>query len=179
GTRWVETQNLIASDGEAGDEFGGSLALAGSMAVSGATNDGFSDIPAAYVYELVTDELVEVDVKPRRATNRIDLAARGVVRVAICGSDELDVSEIDLSTLQFGPNGAPPLPNSDRKRILDRDLLDVDGDARTDLVRRFRISALGLELGDTEACIRGRLLDGTAFDGCDRIQTVISSDPRD
>jgi hypothetical protein len=178
GTRWVETQNLIASDGEAGDGFGGSIALARSVAVSGATNDGFSDIPAAYVYDLVTNELADLDVRPRSANNRINVAARGVVRVAIHGSDELDVNEVDLSTLQLGPNGAAPLPNSSRTRIRDRDLGDVDGDALADLVMRFRISELGLDLGDTEACIRGRLLDGTAFDGCDRIQTFIRSDAR-
>jgi len=52
GTSWVEEQKLIASDGEAFDQFGWSVALAGDVAVAGApfSDDDGSGSGSAYVY---------------------------------------------------------------------------------------------------------------------------------
>lgn len=53
GGRWTEQHKLTASDGAAGDNFGGALALAGTTAIVGAFNaaiNGVAQQGAAYVY---------------------------------------------------------------------------------------------------------------------------------
>ena len=109
---------------------------------------------------------IEVDVMPRREVNRIDLLRRGVVRVAVLGTESFDVLDVDSSTLRFGPDDAQPLhPVDGRVRDVNRDEID-------DLVLRFRAQDAGIAPGDTEACIRGELLDATPIEGCDEITTV-------
>jgi len=50
GGAWVETQKLLASDGEEGDIFGGSVSLSGDVLVVGAAG-GNGETGAAYVFE--------------------------------------------------------------------------------------------------------------------------------
>jgi len=114
------------------------------------------DVPILHSARL--PPLVRIDVEPRHAENRVRLEGRGWISAAILGSDDVDVADVELGTLAFGPDAARP----DRK--VKRD--DVDGDGFTDLVTRYRRDETGLAPGDARACLSGSH-DGFDFESCD------------
>ena len=93
-------------------------------------------------------------------------AVCGVVPVAVLGSDTFDVADIDVTTLAFGPAGAP-LAHRNGPHAKDANQDRVD-----DLLAHFLTEESGIAFGETEACVTGELLDGTPFEGCDDIITV-------
>ena len=105
-----------------------------------------------------------IDIRPFSPANRIQLRGRGLVLVALKGSEELDIADVELATLAFGPNGAPPIG-----RPMTR---DIDRDGMLDLVLRFRVPETGIAPGDDEACLDGETLDGVVIVGCDSIDPV-------
>ncbi len=109
---------------------------------------------------------IEIEIRPGSDVDTINPASRGVIPVAVLGSADFDVSEVNVSKLAFGPDFAP---QSGAGRSLRR---DVNSDGFVDLMARFRIGESGIEAGDTDACISGEMIDGVPFLGCAAIQTV-------
>lgn len=101
----------------------------------------------------------DVDIKPGDDTNAINPKSKGVVPVAILGSDSLDVNDINRSTLAFGPNEAAPAHKAGGH------VEDVNGDGFPDLVSHYKDT--GIAKGDIQACVTGETNDGTALEGCD------------
>jgi hypothetical protein len=109
---------------------------------------------------------VAIDVKPGSPENRVNPFARGVVPVALLGSDALDVALVDVASLRFGSETAPAAP------AVHSGFDDVDGDGHVDLVTHHRIPMTGIAAGDKQACLAGQLVDGTPLWGCDEVHTV-------
>jgi hypothetical protein len=104
---------------------------------------------------------VEIDVKPRRASNRFHPRSRRSIPVAILGSERFPVEEMDPASVGVGPDAAPA-----RGRPK---LRAVKGDGWTDLVLRFRPRDAGIARDDSEVCLSGETHDGIGFEGCDAV----------
>jgi hypothetical protein len=114
-------------------------------------------------------ETISIAIKLGNTHNPINPLGRGVVPVAILGSDTFDVTDVDASTLAFGSAGAPLAHRNGPHSK------DANHDGFTDLLAHFLTEEAGIAPGDEEACVTGELLDGTAFEGCDAITTQTPS----
>lgn len=137
-----------------------------------------------------------LDIKPGSCPNSFNRESKGVLPVALVGTDTFDVSQVDIDSLELGradgvggsvqPNEGPPGPHSvieDVATPFDGELCechDLDGDGIDDLSMKFRsqdlVEALELDSlpggGLVELCLTGTLLDGTPFEACDCIRLV-------
>jgi hypothetical protein len=119
---------------------------------------------------------VRIDIKPDSGSNHINLGARGVVPVAILGSDTFDVSTIDLATLSFGPANALPVHDLGMSQSFSGHLEDVNRDGYPDLNTHYRILETGLSCHDESAMLTGRTIDGWYLEGSDSIIAVPRGD---
>jgi hypothetical protein len=115
---------------------------------------------------------VEIDIKPGSFPNSINPKSKGVIPVAILGSATLDVTTVNVTTLQFGPNGASPAHDLASPEWYAKHLEDVNGDGFIDLVSHYNTQETGIAFGDTEACLTGNFNDGRAFEGCDSVRVL-------
>jgi hypothetical protein len=118
-----------------------------------------------YTVQDPTLEIV-IDIKPGNEVNNINPLSRGVIPVAILGSEEFVVDEIDVSTITFGRGLASPAHRKGAHRA------NVDGDEWPDLLVHFRTEEAGIAVGDTAACVVAETVDGVEVVGCDAIQIV-------
>ncbi len=119
---------------------------------------------------------VEIDIKPGSYPNSFNVNGKGVIPVAILGSPDFDVTEIDTSTLSFGGldlrvkgNGAPQCSIED---VSGANMPDGEPDGYPDLVCQFEDDASNWEEGEAGATLTGRLTNGAPFKGTDSINIV-------
>jgi hypothetical protein len=108
---------------------------------------------------------VRLDIRPGDLSAQINPRSRGVIPVGILGSDTLDVADIDVTTLAFGPNEAAAAHRHGHRE-------DVNYDGIMDLMLHFRTQDTGIACGDESAMLTGETLDGQPIEGSDSIQTV-------
>ncbi|MGD8963127.1 MAG: hypothetical protein PVH43_11465, partial [Desulfobacterales bacterium] len=86
---------------------------------------------------------VAVDIKPRSCPNRLYIKSRGVLKVAILGSENFDASLVDPSTVQI--DGARPFNWKLKDAATPYDIDTMQGDCR-DCTRKGRDGFLDLVL---------------------------------
>jgi hypothetical protein len=114
-------------------------------------------------------ESVDIDIKPGSDPNSVNPTSRGVIPVAILGSDTFDVADVDVTTLAFGPSAAAPAHNAGGHQE------DLNHDGLTDLVSHYRTDETGIAFGNVEVCVTGEKLDGTPFEGCSSVEVLAPS----
>ena len=115
---------------------------------------------------------VDIDIKPGSDPNSIRLSNKGVIPMAILGTDTFDVTDVDVTTLEFGPDGAAPAHDLTDPIVYADHLRDVNDDGFTDLVSHYRIQETGISVGDTEACVTGQTTGGVSIEGCDAVRPL-------
>lgn len=132
-----------------------------------------------------------LDIKPGSCPNPLNVGSQGVLPVALLGTDEFDVSLVDLSTVRLSraddvggsvrPNEGPPGPHSKIEDVgtpFDANLCDcheLEGDGIDDLAMKFPTPdlAIALELYEmepgtvVELVVTGSLTDGVMFAASD------------
>ncbi len=106
-----------------------------------------------------------VDIMPGSTTNPINLQDKGVIPLAVLGSEFLDTRTIDPLSVRFGRGQAIEAHRQGHYE-------DVNGDGRTDLVLHFRTQESGILATDRAVCLTGNKKDGTPFQGCDAITVI-------
>lgn len=113
--------------------------------------------------------VVSIDVKPGSDPNCFNINGHGVIPVAILGSQDLDVSNIDVTSLLFG--GLEVRVRGNKGPLCSVEL--ANGDSYLDLVCHFADDPSNWTVGETdEASLKGTLLDGTDIEGTDSICVV-------
>ena|GEM_PF-2883443 len=149
----------------------------------------------------VVDNLVVtrplVDIKPGSCPNPFNRTSHGVLPVALLGTDESDITQIDISSIRLSradgiggevaPNEGPPGPHSVFEDVATPfagapcDCHDLEGDGFDDLSVKFRsddvVEVLELEDlasgAEVELKVTGKLLNGIPFTiGSDCIMIV-------
>ena len=121
---------------------------------------------------------VPLDIKPQSCPNPLNVNGKGNLPVAILGTDELDVNDIDVSTVQL--EGVDPIRSSIEdvatpvtNRQDDCDCTTDGPDGFDDLTLKFDTQDIVLALGavndgdEVKLTLTGNLNDGTAITGLD------------
>ena len=116
---------------------------------------------------------VDIDIRPWSERNLVFPFSRQLISVALLGADGFDVAQVDATTLAFGPAMASPAFDPTDPALFRLTHRDVNGDGEQDLVSHYRMAETGIAIEDTEACLGGNMLDGTAFEGCDAVKTAL------
>jgi YVTN family beta-propeller protein len=112
--------------------------------------------------------LARIVVQPHQRVPFVRRDEDGSIRVALLGSDALDVGDVDLASLAFGPGGAALLESSTRGHARHEHgrPRDLDRDGHPDLLLRFDVRESALFRGAGPVCLLGRIA-GAPFRSCD------------
>jgi len=127
---------------------------------------------------------VAIDINPGSCPNPLNVKSKGVLAVAVLGTEDFDVTTIDLASVRLA--GVAPIRSSFEDVATPADggecgCTTAGPDGYTDLSLKFNtediVNAIG-EVADgelLELSLTGELLDGTAIEGSDCIVIIAKS----
>ncbi len=137
--------------------------------VGGVARDGL--VPGDYdlVVSGISDSVKQVPIVIKPGNNGIapiNPKSRGKIPVAILGSADFDVMNIDLDTLRFGSKG-------DEESLWKCNWTgtDINGDGRVDRICHFKNQKAAFEPTDAEAILTGEV-NGKKFEGRGYLKVV-------
>ena len=107
-----------------------------------------------------------LDIKPGSYPNSINTKSKGVIPVALLGTDSFDVTTVNVATLRFGPSDALPAHNLTDPAVYAEHLQDVNYDGYIDLVSHYRTKQTGIAVGQILAELD---YDGSTVDDSIRV----------
>ncbi len=113
---------------------------------------------------------VKMDIRPFSRINFVFPRFPGIIPVALLSTTQatdgfdFDATQIDPSSVAFGPDGAAPLWGRGW-------VYDVNRDGSPDQIFAFGTRHTGIACGDREATLTGQTFAGDAFFGTDDIRT--------
>ncbi|MEE2672657.1 MAG: hypothetical protein VX466_02605 [Myxococcota bacterium] len=116
----------------------------------------------------MADQAVEIDVMPWHERNRLRARSHKPIWVTLFGSEELDVRDVDRSSLRLGRAEGEPISRFGYPLVF---RWDMNRDGHRDLLAVFKQGELGVVHGDTDLCLRAESHSGATFEGCDEIET--------
>jgi len=117
--------------------------------------------------EVRAHDTVDIEV-----SSRVNPRSRGVVPVAILGSENLDASDIDVTTLRFGPGEAAIKHDLTDPWTFNEHLRDMNLDGFSDLVVHFPVRETGIECAAGSAWLTAETRVGQSIAGMAVVRTV-------
>jgi hypothetical protein len=116
---------------------------------------------------------VDIDIKPGSDPNSINLGEQGILTVAILGSADFDVTDIDETTVALGGEAITTRGKAEK---IAYSIEDVNGDDFDDFIAKFKVQDLvdsaALTDSTTELQLTALLKDGTPIAGTDSVRIV-------
>ncbi len=129
---------------------------------------GGLDTPWGIALFLPTVLSVGIDIKPGGVPNSINPAGHGTIPVAVLSTADFNApAVVDPTSLTFGRTGAEA-----SLAFCNGTPEDVNGDGLPDLMCHFSTEGTGFQAGDTQGILRGKTLDGRAFEGADSVRII-------
>jgi hypothetical protein len=111
---------------------------------------------------------IGIDIKPGVSRiAKIDPKSRRDIPVALLGARNFNVRHVDLSSLTFGSTG-----DEQSLKRCSQHLTRVNRDRRRDLICFFENRDAGFEATDEEGVLKGKLKDGTPFEGRGMLKVI-------
>ncbi len=127
--------------------------------------------PEGWIATLPVQARLEIDILPG-SPDPGNTSVHGELPVAILGSDDVDVTTFEVTSLRFGPGNGVPIHEQQGH------VEDINDDGRMDLVSHYNTHDAGLTLNDdpySDVCVTVTRNDGRRLSGCDRVSIVVTS----
>lgn len=117
---------------------------------------------------VLTEILVQIDIKPDGIPNSINRRSAGRIPVAILSSPIFDApGTVDFLSLTFGRTGTET-----SLAFCNNHGEDVNGDTLLDLVCHFNTAQTGFQSNDTQGVLKGKTIHNVPISGTDSVRIV-------